>query len=81
MVVTRWVYGWYVMSLTRYHKISFIFVISMVDLVGIDVHMSYSFIMKIRTLAPSIVLTICFIESPLAVILFITMFSTTYTSI
>ena len=50
----------------------------MVNLVGIDVHMSNITIMKISTLAPSTDLTDCFIELPLAVILFISMFSTTY---
>ena len=37
----------------RYLKISFIFVISMVDLVGIDVYYSNITILKISTLAPS----------------------------
>ena len=36
----------------RYHKNSFIFVISIVDLVEIDVYMS-NIILKIKTLAPS----------------------------
>ena len=34
----------------------------MVDLVGIDVHMSNETIMKILTLAPSTALIVCFIE-------------------
>ena len=37
----------------RYHKISFIFVISMVYLVGIDVYMSNTTILKILSFAPS----------------------------
>ena len=37
----------------RYHKNSFIFVISMVDLVGINVYISNITILKILTLAPS----------------------------
>ena len=50
----------------------------MVDLVGIDVHMSNIAIMKILTSAPSTALTDCFIEQTLAIILFISMFSATY---
>ena len=37
----------------RYHKNSFVFVISMVDLVGINVYMSNITILKILTLVPS----------------------------
>ena len=44
----------------RYHKISFIFVISMVYLVGIDVYMSNTTILKILSFAPSSGLAIDF---------------------
>ena len=57
--------------MTRYHKISFIFVIAMVDLVGIDVHMSNITILKILTLVPSTALNMCFIEPLSAVIYYI----------
>ena len=40
--------------------------------------MSNITIMKILSLTPSTALIVCFIEPPLAVILFISMFSTTY---
>ena len=50
----------------------------MVDLVGIDVHMSNITLLKILTLVPSTALTMCFIKPLSAVILFILMVSTTY---
>ena len=42
-----------------YHKYSFIFVISMVELVGFDVYMSQNVNMKIRTLTTSSDLALC----------------------